>query len=65
MQCLCGGEATPRSHQVETDSGAARWTAMHTPRELPLTVMQWRCDGCGRERHEVYNARGKRIERHG
>lgn len=53
MQCTCGGNAPMRTHHVDTLIGAQRWWPGVTVHDLPLAVIQWECEGCGRNKIEL------------
>ena len=56
MQCKCGGETTPRTHEVKTLAGALKWLETTTEDMLPLKVEQEQCIGCGRLHRKVFSA---------
>jgi hypothetical protein len=53
MQCNCGGETRPGTHQVTTMAKAVEWYADVLERHLPLTITQDKCPGCGRQQTTI------------
>lgn len=49
MQCKCGGHTTNSTHEVKTLKVAQEWLAQVEDKDLPLTVDNHICVGCGRQ----------------
>lgn len=62
MQCTCGGNAPMRTHHVDTLIGAQRWWPGATVHDLPLFVIQWECEGCGRNKIELRDRERRCIQ---
>lgn len=49
MICKCGGQTTNGVHKVTTLKVAKEWLPEVEEKDLPLTVDNYRCRGCGRQ----------------
>lgn len=61
MQCTCGGETYPSSHEVKGKDKADEWVKNTLDAiALPVTIKQDRCP-CGRFTYEVFDANKNKI----
>jgi len=56
MECKCGGETINIVHKVTTLKGAQDWDSTVKQSDLPVTVDNYRCRGCGRESARIFNS---------
>lgn len=54
MQCKCGGETRPGTHEVKGIITAKDWAPKATEADLPLTIEQDNCI-CGRRRFRAFS----------
>ena len=55
MQCKCGGTMSESTHEVKTLKKAIEWCKDAKESDLPLTINQNKCGGCGRLHFQVAN----------
>lgn len=67
MQCSCGGIITNRQHEVKSVKAANEWLRLDDDLEvkamLPVTVIQYSCDGCARGAFKVESKDGDIVRR--
>lgn len=65
MNCPCGGTTKETEHQVKTLKIAQDWFKDVTLAELPITVEQRVCVGCGRSQFAVWDRNKTFLYRRG
>lgn len=65
MQCKCGGEITKQEHRVKTLNTALNWFDNVLESDLPITVVQMKCNGCTQTGYKIFDIFGEKIKQHG
>ena len=65
MQCPCGFERRPATHEVVTLKTAKEWHPYVVESDLPVKVDRDVCHGCGRQHAVIISANGKIVGRRG
>ena len=64
VDCQCGGTIEKFMRIIETDETTAEWTKGAFT-VAPVKLINYKCDGCGREGRIVENLQGEEIFRMG
>lgn len=54
MNCPCGGMTQEKEHKVKTLAKAQEWHSEITSDDLPVSIEQSVCEGCGRLLVRIY-----------